>query len=264
MDIDIDHIARKDKQLINLPDNLLFILFMSICFLLLSSALLASLLKKHKPYAYLGEPPLQPAIGGIDYDAAVSLRDIPSHNAVRMDDSQLEKRKREKVLSQLKSLDNPVSLDFELKPYLGYKVQRHSATLKGKVIATGSVTSHFGLRRDPFNGRSRFHRGVDIAAKRGTKVFSPTSGFVVFAGRKGGYGKVVEVQHDQSIMTRYAHLQKTLVSQGQVVHKGDVLGRTGNSGRSTGPHLHLEVLKKGRQVDPEIYFNGLLTSHGMD
>jgi murein DD-endopeptidase MepM/ murein hydrolase activator NlpD len=260
--MDIKNFARKVKPPIGLPDNLLFIMLMSICFLLLSSSLLASLLKKNKPYAYLGEPPMHPAIGGADYDAALSLRNPLSNINVNIDDSRSEKLKRVKLLSMLKSLDKPTSLDFELKPYMDYKGQRHSASLSGITVIKGNVSSHFGFRRDPFNGRSRFHRGVDIAAKRGTKVFSPASGFVVFAGHKGGYGKVVEVQHDKSIMTRYAHLQKTLVSQGEVVHRGDVLGRTGNTGRSTGPHLHLEVLKKGRQVDPEIYFDGLLTGHG--
>ena len=257
--MDIKHFARKGKPPVGLRGDLLFFTLMSICFLLLSSSLLASLLHKKKPYAYLGAPPMHPAIGGVDYDAATSLREFASSTDAGINDSRTGKHERLKLLSLLKSLDRPVSLDFELKPYTGYKARRHSASLSGIALIKGRVTSHFGFRRDPFNGRTRFHQGVDIAAKRGTKVFSPASGFVVFAGRKGGYGRVVEVQHDQTTLTRYAHLQKTLVSQGQVVHKGDVLGRTGNSGRSTGPHLHLEVLNKGRQVDPEIYFDGLLT-----
>ena len=201
---------------------------------------------------------MHPAIGGLDHDAAISL---PSYSRLDISPqgSQSEKLRRKKLLSRLKNLDKPALLNFELKPYTGYKPHRHSASLSGISVIKGRVSSHFGIRRDPFNGQSRFHRGVDIAARRGTKVFSPASGFVVFAGRKGGYGNIVEVQHDKSTMTRYAHLQTTLVSQGQVVHKGDVVGLTGNTGRSTGPHLHLEVLKNGRQVDPEIYFDGLIT-----
>ena len=253
--------TQKGKLHAMFSGNFLMILLMSCSFLLFSISLLSTLVKNNKPYAYLGEPPMHPAMGGVDYYAVSSLDTFPSNTDVNIEKFRPEKIKREKLLSLLKSLDKPALLDFELKPYAGYKAYRHSASLSGITLIKGSVTSHFGIRRDPFNGRSRFHRGVDIAARRGTKVFSPASGFVVYAGRKGGYGYVVEVQHDQATMTRYAHLQETLVSQGQVVHKGDAVGRTGNTGRSTGPHLHLEVLKNGRQVDPEIYFDGLLTAH---
>jgi murein DD-endopeptidase MepM/ murein hydrolase activator NlpD len=261
MDMDSKNLVANKSLPVSMPANLMFLLFMSVCFLLLSYSLVSSLIKKNSPYAYLSEPPMHPAIGGLGHDAAVSLAAYPPGLEKSIQDSRSETFKRKKLLSMLKSLDKPALLDFELKPYTGYKAHRYTASLSGITVVKGRVSSHFGMRRDPFNGRSRFHRGVDIAARRGTKVFSPASGFVMFAGRKGGYGNVVEIQHDQSTVTRYAHLQGTLVSQGQVVHKGDVVGLTGSTGRSTGPHLHLEVLKNGRQVDPERYFDGLLAAH---
>lgn len=131
-----------------------------------------------------------------------------------------------------------------------------SVSLNRSPIKKGFISSRYGYRSDPFNGRTARHRGVDVAAKLGEKVYSPASGFVVFTGRKGGYGKVVEIQHDKNLLTRYAHLNKILVRQNDVVKQGEVIARVGRTGRATGPHLHLEVLKNGRHVDPQLYFDG--------
>lgn len=112
------------------------------------------------------------------------------------------------------------------------------------------VTSGFGTRSDPFTGASRTHKGVDVAAPRGTPVGSARAGVVTFAGRNGGYGNLVIVDHGGGMETRYAHLDRIDVQPGAVVEARDALGTVGSTGRSTGPHLHFEV-RKGRQaVDP--------------
>lgn len=114
----------------------------------------------------------------------------------------------------------------------------------------GPISSAFGWRRDPINGQSRFHKGVDIKAAYGQPVPSAANGRVVSAGEQGAYGLTVVVEHDSGIRTRYAHLSALAVEAGDVVERGQDLGRVGTSGRSTGPHLHFEVLENGRPVNP--------------
>ncbi len=120
----------------------------------------------------------------------------------------------------------------------------------GEPVALGPVSSAFGWRRDPINGQSRFHKGVDIKAAYGQAVPSVAPGRVVSAGTQGGYGLTVVVEHDSGIRTRYAHLSAVAVEPGEVVGRGQDVGRVGSSGRSTGPHLHFEVLEDGRPVNP--------------
>jgi murein DD-endopeptidase MepM/ murein hydrolase activator NlpD len=117
-------------------------------------------------------------------------------------------------------------------------------------VTLGPVSSAFGWRRDPINGQSRFHKGVDIKAAYGQAVPSVAPGRVVSAGDQGGYGLTVVVEHDSGIRTRYAHLSAVAVAPGEVVGRGQDVGRVGSSGRSTGPHLHFEVLEDGRPVNP--------------
>jgi murein DD-endopeptidase MepM/ murein hydrolase activator NlpD len=113
------------------------------------------------------------------------------------------------------------------------------------------LSSHFGWRSDPFDGAARFHRGVDIAAAYGREVPAAGSGQVLFAGEDGGYGNTVVIEHADGVRTRYAHLSSLQVAAGQQVSGGATIGRVGTTGRSTGPHLHFEVLQDGRPVDPE-------------
>jgi len=116
--------------------------------------------------------------------------------------------------------------------------------------ARGSLTSGFGLRRHPLFGIARMHQGVDIAAPWGTPVWAAAAGTVVYAGWFGGYGKLVVVDHGGGVATLYGHLSSIAVSPGDRVAAGDVLGRVGSTGYSTGPHLHFEIRVDGRPVDP--------------
>jgi murein DD-endopeptidase MepM/ murein hydrolase activator NlpD len=114
-----------------------------------------------------------------------------------------------------------------------------------------ATTSKFGWRPDPFHGRRRFHSGVDLKAAYGTEVPAAGHGRVTFSGERGGYGTLVVIQHEDGVETRYAHLAATEVREGDRVESGQTIGRVGSSGRSTGAHLHFEVLVNGTRVDPE-------------
>jgi murein DD-endopeptidase MepM/ murein hydrolase activator NlpD len=120
----------------------------------------------------------------------------------------------------------------------------------GRPVESGYISSFFGRRTDPFTGEPAFHPGVDFAGAPGTHVLAVADGVVSFAGKDKGYGKMVEVTHGNGYVTRYAHNSTLLVAPGQTVHRGDSLALMGSSGRSTGPHLHFEVLRNGQRVNP--------------
>ena len=122
-------------------------------------------------------------------------------------------------------------------------------------VKAGYVSSRFGKRRDPISGHRRHHSGIDIAARLGSKIHTIASGVVLFSGRKGGYGKVVDIRHSDSLITRYAHLNTMKVKKGDVVKKGEIIATMGRTGRATGTHLHFEVWKNNRPVNPQTYID---------
>ncbi|MBI1403905.1 MAG: peptidoglycan DD-metalloendopeptidase family protein [Porphyrobacter sp.] len=113
-----------------------------------------------------------------------------------------------------------------------------------------SITSGFGYRRDPFNGRAAMHAGIDFRGPVGSPIFAAADGRVTWAGRRGGYGNAVEITHANGLMTRYAHLSRIDVKVGQLVKAGETVGGLGSTGRSTGPHLHFEVRINNRAINP--------------
>jgi murein DD-endopeptidase MepM/ murein hydrolase activator NlpD len=117
----------------------------------------------------------------------------------------------------------------------------------------GWMSSRFGYRISPFTGKKEFHKGIDVAARMSAPIVAPADGMVSFTGRDGGYGRVVTVRHGYGLMTKYAHLKKALVKKGQRVKRGETIALVGNSGRSTGPHLHYEVHLNNMAVDPLRY-----------
>lgn len=114
----------------------------------------------------------------------------------------------------------------------------------------GVISSRFGLRNDPFTGMERFHHGVDIAAKEGTPVYPAAGGRVIFSGYKEGYGNVVDIIHEDGLVTRYGHNLKNVVNQGDMTKTSEPIAYVGMTGRATGPHLHFEVIKDGSAMDP--------------
>ncbi|MDQ7031511.1 MAG: M23 family metallopeptidase [Desulfonauticus sp.] len=119
--------------------------------------------------------------------------------------------------------------------------------------AQGWVSSGFGYRISPFTGQREFHKGLDISGPVGTPIIAPANGEVIFVGHNGGYGLSIVINHGNGITTRYAHLQKSLVKKGDKVKRGEIIAYMGNSGRSTGPHLHYEVRINGLPVNPLKY-----------
>lgn len=133
---------------------------------------------------------------------------------------------------------------------------RHNAALMAiparvPTAPQARLGSTYGNRVDPFTRRLAFHSGVDFAVAAGTEVFAAGGGVVSFAGRKGGYGKTLEIDHGNGLLTRYAHLSRLSVAAGAIVTPGQAIGAVGSTGRSTGPHLHFEVLRDGQFVDPQ-------------
>ncbi len=117
----------------------------------------------------------------------------------------------------------------------------------------GFVTSGYGFRTSPFTGRKQFHAGIDIAADFGTRIVAPASGRVVFAGRRGAFGRVVEIDHGFGVRTIFGHTDDIYVRVGQRVERGTRIASVGSTGRSTGPHLHYQVQANGRTVNPGDY-----------
>ncbi len=148
---------------------------------------------------------------------------------------------RELQLSILKEVIGKDELAKEMRPV-------------GWPVSTGGwLSSKFGYRISPFSGRREYHSGVDIAGVEGMPIYAVASGVVKYARKFKNYGNLVEIDHGNSYSTRYGHNQINLVTEGQVVKQGDIIALLGNTGRSTGPHLHFEVLKDNRQINPRKY-----------
>lgn len=123
----------------------------------------------------------------------------------------------------------------------------------GRPVKSGWLSSYFGKRSDPISGKSSWHRGVDFAGKYGNDIIAVADGVVSWSGERFGYGNMVEVRHGNGFATRYAHNQKNLVAVGDQVRQGDTIALMGSTGRSTGPHVHFEVWRNGKPVDPTRY-----------
>jgi murein DD-endopeptidase MepM/ murein hydrolase activator NlpD len=125
--------------------------------------------------------------------------------------------------------------------------------LSGRPVNAGWLSSYYGTRKDPFTGSPAHHKGIDFAGKQGAEVIATGSGIISWAGDRYGYGQLIEIDHDNGFKTRYGHNQKILVEVGEVVDKGQRIAQMGSSGRSTGPHVHYEILRSGKQINPLKY-----------
>jgi murein DD-endopeptidase MepM/ murein hydrolase activator NlpD len=177
-----------------------------------------------------------PALGGAESGADGQPAQIPNLTAM-VADLETQLSSREQQLGVLENLILTRELNKQVYP-------------EGRPVQDGWISSYFGRRADPFTGYSAVHKGLDFAGPEGTKVTAVAAGLVTFAGDRAGFGEMVEINHGNGLATRYCHNEKTLVRQGDMVRKGQEVALMGSTGRSTGPHLHFEVLKNGTQVDP--------------
>jgi murein DD-endopeptidase MepM/ murein hydrolase activator NlpD len=135
------------------------------------------------------------------------------------------------------------------------KIEAFMETVPTLWPVSGRITDNFGYRKDPFTRRKKFHAGLDIGADYGSKIVAAASGKVILAEHTSGTGKTVKISHARGITTLYGHASSILVKEGQMVKKGDAIAKVGSSGRSTGPHLHFEILLYGTAVDPLQYLD---------
>lgn len=181
---------------------------------------------------------LEPGLGG-DYDPVHSIAP-PVDVALRIVDDQLEMKSRE--MDILEHLILPRELQDQVIP-------------SGWPVEKGYISSGFGTRSDPFTGRKTRHSGIDFAARSGTYVLAVASGEVQFAGRRAAFGNLLEINHGNGYVTRYGHNKANLVRVGEPVVKGQPIALVGSTGRSTGSHVHFEVLVDGQRIDPVTYIS---------
>lgn len=143
----------------------------------------------------------------------------------------------------------------DLKTILGIlEEQRNVLSATPSILPTkGYITSPFGYRKSPFTGRHELHKGIDISNKKGTPIMAAADGVVSFAGTRGLFGRIITIDHGHGLVTYYAHLDKTLKNEGERVRKGEIIAKMGDTGRTTGAHLHYEVQLNGVPVNPAKY-----------
>jgi|TARA_B110000881_G_scaffold48376_1_gene40654 murein DD-endopeptidase MepM/ murein hydrolase activator NlpD len=166
---------------------------------------------------------------------------------------------QEKVSTMFAKLDDSISSRESqlqiLQSMLSDKKLKSERMVAGRPIKKGWLSSEYGMRIDPFHGKQQWHAGIDFAGRDGDDVIAVASGIVTWSGDRNGYGQMVEISHSDGYITRYAHNQENVANLGAIVQKGDVIAQMGSSGRSTGPHVHFEVFKNGRTVDPASYIH---------
>jgi murein DD-endopeptidase MepM/ murein hydrolase activator NlpD len=187
------------------------------------------------------------------------LDSMPDADLLKSVTSKLDRLDRQ-IYSQIKSFD-------QLKELVGKNKDRlaHIPAIQPiSEVNLKQMASGYGYRRDPIYGVSRFHEGMDFAADTGTPVYATGDGRVAEAGWKSGYGNAIDINHGYNYVTRYAHLSQILVKPGQEVKRGDLIGKVGNTGKSTGSHLHYEVRFNGEAQNPIDYYYYDLTPEQYD
>lgn len=181
------------------------------------------------------------AVGGLLHEAAeISETASAATLMQQMDDLILQLDGQEQKMALLESL------------LLNHNIEKNTY-LSGRPTRSGWLSSYYGMRKDPFTGLPADHKGIDFAGKQGDVVIATGSGVISWAGERYGYGQLVEIDHGDGFKTRYGHNETLLVEAGDVVDKGQVIAKMGSSGRSTGPHVHYEILKNGHQINPLKY-----------
>ncbi len=176
-----------------------------------------------------------PALGGPETRPNKVLQ--PDELSKAIDRLSLKLEDREIQLSVMENLVLDQNLKKEVVP-------------SGRPITKGWLSSYYGMRTHPISGRREMHKGIDFAGKLGGQVIAVAKGVVTYAGKRYSYGNLIEIAHGNGYSTRYAHNSRLLVSVGDTVEKGFQIAEIGSSGRSTGPHVHFEVIKNGREINP--------------
>ncbi len=177
----------------------------------------------------------EPPVGGVDGEPPRQLQSIDFSKELERLDRTL--KDREHKLQLLEDLLMQRELDEQVR-------------ISGQPVKKGWISSVYGYRTDPFTGRKRFHRGIDFAGKKGDEVLAVAAGVVIFSGWENGYGNVVEIRHPDGYITHYAHNSENLVNVGDRVEKGEPIALMGSTGRSSGPHVHFEVRRNGKIINP--------------
>jgi len=176
-----------------------------------------------------------PALGGPATDANKVVEPDELSKAIDLLGLQLSDRENQLVVMEDLVLNE--NLQKEVEP-------------SGRPITKGWLSSYYGMRTHPLSGRREMHKGIDFAGSMGGQVIAVAKGVVTYSGKRYSYGNLIEIAHGNGYSTRYAHNSRLLVSVGDTVEKGFQIAEIGSSGRSTGPHVHFEVLKNGREVNP--------------
>ncbi|MFE8072761.1 M23 family metallopeptidase [Marinobacteraceae bacterium S3BR75-40.1] len=179
----------------------------------------------------------QPPIGGPVEQGEAQSYEVPdlSQMLARLDAQMADREKQLELLDELMA-----NRELESERFVA-----------GRPIKWGWLSSHYGYRTDPFTGKRDWHAGVDLAGKDGSDIIAVAAGVVTWASDRYGYGNLVEIDHGNGLRTRYAHCKEIEVEVGDIVEKGQVVALMGSTGRSTGPHVHFEVRRGGKTLDPE-------------
>jgi len=183
---------------------------------------------------------LSVASGGPAADAAADIVKQADDLFSEMDEMLLKLDGQERKMAVLESILLNTHIEEEI-------------FVSGRPISSGWLSSYFGVRKDPFTSMPAMHKGLDFAGEEGADVVATGAGVVTWADARYGYGNLIEVDHGDGIVTRYGHNKTLLVKVGDLVTKGQKISEMGSTGRSTGPHVHYEVLKRGKQIDPLPY-----------
>lgn len=193
-----------------------------------------------------------------DLDASeFNMSSLPAVGGPTSESIELEIASSEDVLHQidvmLSSLDDKTQQLEALESILLQHDVSDESFISGRPIRSGWLSSYYGVRKDPFNGLPAMHKGLDFAGKQGAEVVATGAGIITWSGERYGYGNLVEIEHGDGFVTRYGHNKSLHVKIGDVVTKGQKIAAMGSTGRSTGAHVHYEVLRHGKQVDPLKY-----------
>lgn len=159
----------------------------------------------------------------------------------------------DKVIAELEQREQQLGV---LENILMSSYMKEETFPAGRPIKRGWISSYYGTRTNPFTGKLQFHQGMDFAAHSGDSVLAVAGGVVTWSGKRYGYGNLIEINHGNGYSTRYGHNKKNLVVVGDTVKKGQTISLMGSTGRSTGPHVHFEVLKNGRKINPQRFVQG--------